>query len=30
MENYQTEDGLIDVPTVLRPFMPSGMEQLGR
>jgi seryl-tRNA synthetase len=30
MENYQTEDGLIEVPTVLRPFMPAGLEQLGR
>jgi seryl-tRNA synthetase len=30
MENYQTEDGLVDVPAVLRPFMPAGMEQLGR
>ena len=30
MENYQTEDGLIEVPAVLRPFMPAGLEQLGR
>jgi len=30
MENYQTEDGLVDVPSVLRPFMPPGLEQLGR
>ena len=30
MENYQTEDGLVDVPAVLRPFLPPGMEQLGR
>jgi seryl-tRNA synthetase len=30
MENYQTEDGLIDVPAVLKPFMPAGLEQLGR
>jgi seryl-tRNA synthetase len=29
MENYQTEDGLIDVPAVLRPFMPAGLGQLG-
>jgi seryl-tRNA synthetase len=30
MENYQTEEGLIEVPAVLRPLMPSGMEKLGR
>jgi seryl-tRNA synthetase len=30
MENYQTEDGLIEVPKVLRPFMPAGLELLGR
>jgi seryl-tRNA synthetase len=30
MENYQTDDGLVEVPTVLRPFMPPGLEQLGR
>ncbi len=30
MENYQTEEGLIDVPAVLRPLMPAGMEKLGR
>jgi seryl-tRNA synthetase len=30
MENYQNEDGLVDVPGVLRPFMPPGLEQLGR
>jgi seryl-tRNA synthetase len=30
MENYQTEDGLIEVPAALRPFMPAGLEQLGR
>ncbi len=30
MENYQTAGGLVDVPTVLRPFMPAGLEQLGR
>jgi seryl-tRNA synthetase len=30
MENYQTEDGLVDVPPVLRPFMPPDLEQLGR
>jgi seryl-tRNA synthetase len=30
MENYQTEDGLIEVPAILRPLMPAGMETLGR
>ncbi len=30
MENYQTEEGTVEVPTVLRPFMPAGMEVLGR
>jgi len=30
MENYQTKDGLIDVPPALRPFLPAGLEQLGR
>jgi seryl-tRNA synthetase len=30
MENYQTEDGLVEVPAALRPFMPAGMEMLGR
>jgi seryl-tRNA synthetase len=30
MENYQTEEGLVEVPGVLRPFMPAGMEKLGR
>ena len=30
MENYQTEEGLIDVPAVLRPFMPAGMGKLAR
>ena len=29
MENYQTEGGLVEVPPVLRPFMPAGLEQLG-
>ncbi|MCE5254484.1 MAG: serine--tRNA ligase [Actinomycetia bacterium] len=30
MENYQTEEGLVEVPAALRPFMPAGMEVLGR
>jgi seryl-tRNA synthetase len=30
MENYQTELGTVEVPPVLRPFMPAGMEQVGR
>jgi seryl-tRNA synthetase len=30
MENYQTDDGRIDVPDVLRPFLPSGMHTIGR
>jgi len=30
MENYQTEDGLVEIPDVLKPFMPPGLEQLGR
>jgi seryl-tRNA synthetase len=30
MENYQTEEGLVEVPGVLRPFMPAGIEKLGR
>ncbi|NLO27644.1 MAG: serine--tRNA ligase [Actinobacteria bacterium] len=30
MENYQTEEGLIEVPKALRPFMPSDMEMIGR
>ncbi|NLE73915.1 MAG: serine--tRNA ligase [Actinobacteria bacterium] len=29
MENYQTEDGLVEIPTVLRPYMPGDMEFLG-
>lgn len=29
MENYQTADGLIDVPAVLRPFLPPGKEVLA-
>jgi seryl-tRNA synthetase len=30
MENYQTEEGLIEVPAVLRAFLPAGKEVLGR
>ena len=30
MENYQTEDGFIEAPAVLRPFLPAGKEILGR
>lgn len=30
MENYQTEEGLIEVPDVLRSFMPPGLERIGR
>lgn len=30
MENYQTEDGLIEIPAVLGPFLPAGMDVLGR
>jgi len=30
MENYQTEEGLIEVPEALRPFMPPDMEMIGR
>lgn len=29
MENYQTEDGLVEIPTVLRPYMPGDMKFLG-
>jgi seryl-tRNA synthetase len=29
MENYQTADGLIEVPAALRPFLPSGKVVLG-
>ena len=29
MENYQTADGLIEVPAVLRPFLPAGKTTLG-
>ncbi len=29
MENYQTADGLIEVPAVLQPFLPAGMTVLG-
>jgi seryl-tRNA synthetase len=30
MENYQTEEGLVEVPAALRPFLPTGMDRLGR
>ena len=30
MENYQREDGLIDVPTMLAPFLPAGQTVLGK
>ncbi len=29
MENYQTEDGHIEVPAALRPFLPPGLERIG-
>jgi seryl-tRNA synthetase len=29
MENYQTADGLIEVPAALRPFLPAGKTTLG-
>ncbi len=29
MENYQTADGLIEVPAVLHPFLPAGKTALG-
>jgi seryl-tRNA synthetase len=29
MENYQTEDGSIEVPAALRPFLPPGMDRIG-
>jgi seryl-tRNA synthetase len=29
MENYQTEDGTIAVPAVLKPYLPAGTEVLG-
>ena len=28
MENYQTDDGRVDTPTVLSPFLPEGKEVL--
>jgi len=30
MENYQTAEGYIEVPAVLRPFLPRGKDLLGR
>jgi seryl-tRNA synthetase len=29
MENYQREDGRVEAPAVLRPFLPPGKEVLG-
>ncbi len=29
MENYQTAEGMIEVPDVLRPFLPQGKTLLG-
>jgi seryl-tRNA synthetase len=29
MENFQREDGLVDIPAALRPFLPAGMTVLG-
>lgn len=29
MENYQTEDRRVEVPPILRPFMPAGTDILG-
>lgn len=29
MENYQTEDGLMEVPAVLRPYFPGNPQFLG-
>jgi seryl-tRNA synthetase len=29
MENYQTEEGLVEVPAVLKPFMAGGIERIG-
>jgi seryl-tRNA synthetase len=29
MENYQTADGLVEVPAVLRSFLPTGKTMLG-
>lgn len=30
MENYQTRDGQVEVPAVLRGFMPPGLDILGK
>jgi seryl-tRNA synthetase len=30
MENYQTEEGIVEMPAALRPFLPAGMEAIGR
>jgi seryl-tRNA synthetase len=29
MENYQTDEGKIEAPAVLRPYLPAGKEVLG-
>jgi seryl-tRNA synthetase len=29
MENYQTEDGRIEAPAALRPYLPTSKEFLG-
>jgi seryl-tRNA synthetase len=28
LENYQTEDGSVEIPTVLRKYLPSGMKEI--
>ena len=30
MENYQTEEGRVEVPAALRQFMPPGLDVIGR
>ena len=30
MENYQTEEGTVEVPAALRPFMPKDMLTIGK
>jgi seryl-tRNA synthetase len=30
MENYQTDDGRVEVPAALRPFLPPGMDMIER
>lgn len=29
MENYQTEDGAVEIPTVLKPYLPPGLDRIG-